>query len=245
MRSNSGAVIEEVASLLASNLVEDAAVPANYSIYESGPTLEGARPMYRVYEGCSRILLTPSPLRAVLATVGQVEQFLPEDATPDRHLRLRVVALIDHDSAVLVPHWLPRRFPGLELPLRRHGIRMLSTASVLADADRGDLLVRSLRLVPGCLTGAAGDLSAGDVDPAHPGRRSILGWFFDSDDGSPCDLTRAHALVRGLMATKEPSPEAGSLALLAKLIRGLSVRGLPADSIVSSALDMLGTTRSE
>ena len=243
VRSNSVPVVEEVASFLGSHVVEDPAVPANYSIYEPGPTVDGAPPMYRVYEGCSRILLTPSRSRAVIATVGQLEQFLPEGAVPDGHLRLRTVALIDREAAVLAPHWLPRRFPSLELPLRRRGIRMLSAASVLVDADRGDLLVQSLRSAPGGPTGAAGDLSVGVADPAQPGRRPVLGWFFDTDGRSSSDLTRARAMVRGLTATNERVPDAQSFDLLAKLIRGLDVRERPAGSIVDSAGDMLVRSR--
>lgn len=239
VRSNSVPIVEEVASFLAPHVVEDLTVPANYSIYEPGPTVEGARPMYRVYEGCSRILLTPSLSRAVIATVGQLEQFLPEDAVPDGHLRLRVVALIDREAAVLVPHWLPRRFPSLELPLRRRGIRILSTASVLVDAERGDLLVQSLRLAPSGPTGAAGDLSLSDVDPAQPGRRPILGWCFGTDGRASSGLTRARAVVRGLMATSERVPDVRSLDLLAQFVRGIDVRELPAGSIVDSAGDML------
>ena len=243
VRSNSGAVIEEVASLLASHVVEDPTVPANYSIYEPGPTLEGARPMYRVYEGCSRILLTPSLFRAVVATVGELEQFLPEKALPAGLLRLRAVALIDRDAAVLAPYWLPRRFSALELPLRRRGIRMVSAASVLVDAERGDLLVQSLRLAPGGPTGAAGDLSLSDVDPAQPGRRPILGWCFGTDGRASSDLTRARAVARGLMATSERVPDVRSLDLLAQLVRGIDVRELPAESIVDSAGDMLVASR--
>ena len=243
VRSNSDPVVEEVASLLASHLAEDPAVPANYSIYEPRPTVEGARPMYRVYEGCSRILFTPSLLRAVTATVGQLEQFLPEEAVPEGHLRLRACALIDREAAVLAPHWLPRRFPSLELPLRRRGIRLLSTASVLVDADHGDLLVRTLRLAPGGPTGAAGDLSVSDADPAQPGRRSILGWFFEAEARASSDLTRARAVVRGLMVTNERAPDARTFDLLAKLIRGLDARELPAEAIVHSVGDMLATAR--
>lgn len=243
VRSNNHLVIEQVASILASRVIEDPAAPANFSIYEPRQSLDGARPMYRVYEGCARIFLTPSLRRAAITTVGQLEKFLPDDPPAAGLLPLRVLALVDHEAAVLAPDRLQRRIPSLELQLRRRGIRMLSATPVLIDADRGDLLVRSLRLAPDGPTGAAGDPSVGRGSPDQPGRRRVVGWFFDIDGTALPALTRAQAVVRGLMAARMPGRDGDALELLARFIRGLDVREPPAPSIVASTGELLLSRR--
>lgn len=240
VRSNSHPVVEQMTSLLAPHVVEDPAAPANYSIYEPSPTLHTARPVYRVYEGCSRVFFTPSLLRSVVATVGQLERLLPDVPPSLGVLGLRVLALVDSEAAVLAPDGLLRRVPTLELQLRRRGMRVLSTASVLVDAGRGDLLIRPLRLIAGGATGATGDPVVDGTDPAQPGRRRIVGWFFDTDGTVPPDLTRAQAVVQGLKAARAPTSDAESLELLAQLIRRLDVRALPTEAMAASAVDLLG-----
>ena len=243
VQSNSETILEQVASLLAAHSVDDATVPANISIYELGPMLEGARPMYRVYEGCSHVFTTPSPSRAVVAAVGQMERFLPTESPPPGVVGLRALAVVDGEAAVLAPHWLPRRYPSLELSLRRHGIHILSSGPILVDTARGELLVRSLRLVSDGPIGADGDTALHEGSSAQPGRYPLIAWLFDADETGSADLTRARAVVDGLSLATQPLHDVDKLERLAALIRGLEVRALPMASMSGSIRDLMVLSR--
>lgn len=243
VQSNSLSVIEQVASLLGDHAVDDPAAPANLSIYELAPTLAGSRPMYRVYEGCSHVFTTPTLERAVVVTAGRLEQFLPDELPVPGVLDLRTLAFVGHEAAVLAPKWLPRRFPTLELPLRHHGIYILSGTSVRVDVNRGELIARPLRMVPDGRTEAVGAEEPRTAGQVRLGRHSIVAWVFHADGERSSDLSRAHAVMKGLSVTTRQPPGVSELELLAALIRGLEVRAAPATSMIGVVREALVSAR--
>jgi hypothetical protein len=224
LQTSSHRVAELLASALRDHEVDDPATPANVSIYEGVAGLAGARPVYRVYEGCDHVFTTIDTGRAVAVAAGLLESFLPPSERAPGTLELRALAVVDADRAVLVPRALLYREPALERRLRGTGATVLEGASAIVDPGAGTLLVPTSRLLP------AGDR---DTVRTRPGRRTLVSWLLDRPDDATT-ATRAHAAVRALALSRHQPPDREQFDLAAALVGRTAVAHTAQDAFVTT-----------
>ena len=222
-------------AMLHDHIVDDPDAPASFGIQEMRTSLPTARPVYRVYEGCSHIFTARSAERAIAVVAGYLERLLPWDCADTDALHLAVHAIVSDGAALLVPWRLPYRTPVAELRLARAGLRQLERSIVRVDPATAEVHVDEPRLV-------VQRRPQRDEDPTHgpitqAGARRIEGWVFP---GRPGPLTRAHAVARG-MRLLSGGPATGMdlrrLAALVDRIEFLMVGG--SDVVLRAARERL------
>jgi hypothetical protein len=244
IQTDDSAVAAAVAARLGRHLVDDPATPANVSIHCGSPPLSGSRPMYRVYEGCNAIFLSPALDRAVTVAAERLEPFLPASSPDPTLLRLRASAVIGDGRAVLLPASMPVALPSLEIRLRATGAQVVATRTVAIHPGHRQLVLR-----PSPLTG---QLPVGD-DLGSPGTRrvasrryAIMGWLFEPDDvrsRTTGGVRRADALARALWLLAPRRPTGADLRRLAHLVEGIETRQTTGPQAPSAIRLLLGARR--
>ncbi len=213
IRAGSPHVEVALRELLHDHIVDDPAAPASFGVQEVRASLPTARPVYRVYEGCSHIFTSRSAERAVAMVAGYLERLLPRDGADADALHLAVHAIVNDEAALLVPWRLPYRRPAAELRLLRSGLRQLERSIVRVDAATAEVCVDEPRLVVRRRSQGGAEGADGPVTLA--GVRRIAGWVFP---GRPGPITRAHAVGRGMRLLWGRSPTGMDLRRLAALV---------------------------
>jgi hypothetical protein len=244
IQTDDPAVAAAVAARLSQHLVDDPATPANVSIHSGSPPLPGSRPIYRVYEGCNPVFLSPALDRAVTVAAERLEPFLPASSPDPTLLRLRTSAAIGDGRAVLLPASMPMALPSLEVRLRATGAQVLARATIDIHPGHRELVLR-----PSPLTGR---LPVGD-DLGSPGtrrvasrRHTIVGWLFEPQDvrsRATGGVRRADALARALWLLAPSRPTGADLRQLAHLVEGIETRQTTGPHAPSAIRLLLGAMR--
>lgn len=216
IRAGSTSIEETLRSMLHHHVVDDPEAPASFGIQVTRPPMSTARPVYRVYEGCSHIFTARSELRAIAVAAGYLERLLPREEVDTDDLHLAVHAIVSDEQALLVPWRLPYRLPAAELRLARSGVRQLERSIVRVDPTTAEVRVDEPRLVD--RRGWQGHAGHAEVSITQPGARSIVGWVFP---GRPGPLSRAHAVGRGIRLLWGEPPTGVHLRRLATLVERL------------------------
>lgn len=241
IRASTPEVAAALRSALRRHVVEDARAPASYGVYQTRPSLPSARPLYRVYEGCKHIFTALSLDRAIVFVAGYLEQLLPRTEPVGDTVHLGVHAVVGRDGAVLVPWTFPNRVPELELRLARAGIRQLERFPVSIDVATNEVVVEEPKLVDMGQMNGAGSAAAGVQSVTWPWRRSIRGWVFLSKSGGATDISRAHAVARGMKVAYGQAPPLAKLQAIVELVRDLELLAVTdAEEAVRLLRDELG-----
>ena len=212
-------------SAMSEHLVEDPDAPRSYAIHASEPTLDRARPMYRLYHNCNHVFTTPSLERAVAVLAAHLEWYRDRSGgVRSSWLELDTVALVGDGSALLAPWILPYKFPEVELRARRAGRRLLEGRSVLVDPTTAEVIVPPLRLVSASGASPGTDVRTDALDAATPaGRYPVSGWVFLAARSEPTRMSRARAVARAMSLAYRHHPPVDNLRMLAELVNGTKV----------------------
>lgn len=182
MRSSPRPLHDVLRRALAAYLADDLQAPANYSL--RGPDADdggGApRPLHLLYRSSTAIVRSRDAGPVVHGLLSHLSSLL--DGPSDHILRLRVLALVSGDRAVLAPHRLILDLAKLHPWLERAGLRIVPAPHVSVDPASAELVIAPPRLEvdPSVLGDLGGDQTAEVVEA---GRYRIAGWVFDT--GTP------------------------------------------------------------
>ena len=225
------------------------AAPPTYSVRIEGlgaSTGQGAvRSLHVLYEGCNPVARSRSA-RQVLGALRYALGVTRAKVEATDLLAVPAQVITRGGAAVL----LPPRTSNVPSPVDRQliadGFRRLVTQEALVEGATGRLLVpEPLPLddqAAGSALGEAWDASSPRTEPG-PGRYEVVGWIFDRSTHQPVD-SRAAALARALqlMERREQHISAGTLTVLAGLIRAINVvavEGPASSEVVQVACEML------
>jgi hypothetical protein len=233
VRSNSRNLDRVLKSVLREHVVDDPAVPPNFSLVEGETRLRGSRPAYGVQYRCAGVFSTVSLPRAVAVLIGLIDQVAMPSEHPTDVLELDAVALVGVQGAVLAPWTLRYRRPGAESRLFRDGIRVLERSSVHVDINRRAVMVTAPRLTLND-TGTDPLVPAGSVvsEMTPPGAYPISAWLFHAAGAGLRQISRADALAEAMGIAYRHGPPVSNLTHLAALLEGIELLGFVDESSV-------------
>ena len=222
IRAASSDIREALETHLAPHVVEDEGAPASFGIYAPEPTLDNARPLYRIYHDCHYIFTTRSLGRAVEYLAHLLERHLPRKVGDDGLLELDAAGLIGPTGAVVLPWYLPYKVPEAELLAQRQGGRLLEGFSVLIDPDRREVIAPRSRLIAVPALDVGVTATSPHAEPSGVGY-PVTAWIFFGDTGEGPGISRARAIARGMRMVYGRGSGRDELAKLAAVVRQLEV----------------------
>jgi hypothetical protein len=234
VRSATPLIRDALEAALTLHVVDDPAAPASHAIHAPSDLPIGARPLYRVFEECSPVFVTPSLDRAVAVLAGYLADYLPPEGAPATTVDLDASAVIRADGAILIPWQVPYLQPASEQRIRRVEAKVLERRHVRVDTTTREVDVPSSVLVDGTAFGRTDSVTPG-------GRYRIRGWVFLGRQGH-APFTRAQAVAHAMAIAYRRSTAGANLPLLASLLDGLPVAlAADADETLRFTAELLAT----
>jgi hypothetical protein len=234
VRSATPDIRDALESALALHVVDNTAAPASHAIHAPSDLPTGARPLYRVFEECSPVFVTPSLDRAVAVLAGYLADYLPPEETPTTTVHLDAAAVIRAEGAILIPWQVPYLQPASEQRLRHVEAKVLERRHVRVDTTTREVDVPASVLVEGGPLGRTGSVTPG-------GRYPIRGWVFLGRQGN-APFTRSQAVAHAMAIAYRRTTSAANLPLLASLLDGMPIALAPdADETLRLTAELLAT----